>query len=1329
VATVVVRRPLRRPAPEMPSGDLALEAPPEIPPPPGRQWTQALMVLPMVLMMGAMVLMFSGGFGSGGSGGNFGALRFVFIGAMGVAMLIMVLAAFLNGGGPSKKEMGHARRLYLRGLAQHRVRVGRTARRQRTALWYLHPDPSTLWSVATSYRLWERRRHDADFGVARIGLGRQSLATNLVAPDTQPLEQLEPLSALALRRFITTYSAVPDLPLAMAVNGFSRVYIRGDERARGLVRAVLAQLATLHSPDDLRIAVCAGPEQRVDWEWLKWLPHALHPERTDALGQLRLVAPAITMLEAMLDDQLSNRPRFDPEDRATRVAGPHLVVVVDGGQISGSDHLMAGLGVEGATVIDLTSSPPRVPDRSAVVLDVTLDGRLFSYTADGEIELGKADDLPIVSAEALARQLAPLRLTSGARGEAPLSSELGLEELLELGDPYAFDPADTWVPRPNRDKLRVKFGLQPDGSTIELDLKESALDGMGPHGLLIGATGSGKSELLRTLVLALAVTHPPNSLNFALIDFKGGATFTRLDRLPHTSAVITNLADELPLVDRMADAINGELIRRQELLRAAGNYASLRDYEKARAAGAPLAEVPTLFVIIDEFSELLSARPDFIDIFVQIGRVGRSLGVHLLLASQRLEEGRLRGLDAHLSYRISLRTFSDMDSRAVLGVSDAFSLPRAPGHGFLRYGDEPMVRFRSAYVSGVHTPQLPGAPVKQGPEPVGLEVYSTAYVTPRVEDEEKPQGKLDEVDDDSIGESLLDILVDRFAGRGSPAHQVWLPPLNDSSALDDLLGGLTADHERGLQPIEPGLNGALRAVFGVVDKPLEQRRDPMVFDLSGAAGHAVIVGGPQSGKSTALRSLIASLALTHTPREAQFYCLDFGGGTLASIRGLPHVGGVASRLNAGAVRRTVAEVATVLAERERRFAELEIDGMATYRELRARGEVEDPHGDVFLVVDGWLTLRKDFEDLEEVITAIATRGLNYGVHLVVAAARWYDLRAQIRDLLGSKLELRLGDPIDTTIDRVGALRVPADQPGRGLCASKHQMLTALPRIDGRSSTDDVPTAVASMVEAVSNAWQHDPAPAVRMLPSRLPYIALPPADDPERLALAVGIAEQDLEPVRLDFRSDAHLLLFGDGDSGKTSFLRTVARRITDTYTPQQARVVLIDHRRGLLGQVSGDHLAGYGSDTTTTTTMLQAIAEDMKGRLPGPDVTPEQLRARSWWQGPELFILVDDYDLVANPMNNPFAPLMDLLPQGRDIGLHLVVTRRSGGAGRAMFEQFLARLRDVGAMGLMLSGDKAEGPLLGGIKGEPLPPGRGRLINRRGEARLIQLAWLDPEN
>ncbi|WP_449224195.1 type VII secretion protein EccCa [Amycolatopsis speibonae] len=1322
MATVVVKRPMRRPAPEMPAGELILQAPPEIPPPPGRQWAQVLTVLPMVAMMAAMLLMYSGSMT--------GSLRFVIYGMMGVAMLGMVVMGFLQGGGPSKREMAYARRKYLRHLAQHRLRLRRSVRRQREAMEYLHPDPASLWSLVSSYRLWERRKDDADFGVARIGRGPQNPAATLIAPDTKPLEELEPLSALALRRFLTTHSTIRELPIAIAVNGFSRVYLRGDrDAALGVLRAMLAQLVTLHSPDDLRVAVCTGEERRADWDWVKWLPHAQHSERTDLLGPLRLVAATVPALESMLEEELTKRPRFDPESDG-RVSGPHLVVVIDGGSVAGSDHLMTGGGVEGVTVVDLTTMPPRALDRTTVVLAVDAEGELLSETIDGEAPLGRADRLGQVAAEGLARQLAPLRLTAGLRGDAPMTSELGLAELLELGDPYRFDPDDTWEPRPNRDRLRLKVGIQPDGSPIELDLKESAQDGMGPHGLLIGATGSGKSELLRTLVLGLAVTHPPNSLNFALVDFKGGATFTRLDALPHTSAVITNLADELHLVDRMTDAINGELIRRQELLRAAGNFSSLRDYEKARAAGAPLPEVPTLLVICDEFSELLSAKPDFIDMFVQIGRVGRSLGVHLLLASQRLEEGRLRGLETHLSYRIGLRTFSEMESRAVLGVADAFKLPRAPGHGFLKVGTEQMDRFRSAYVSGVYQRgNAGGAAIAAGGEHLVLNEYTTTYVAAEITaDEEEPAPAEDP--DTAVGETLLDILVDRLEGRGTPAHQVWLPPLDASPTLDGLLPGLVAHPRRGLSPGGPDTASNLRPVLGIVDRPYEQRRDPLTLDLTGAAGHVLILGAPRTGKSTALRTLILSLALTHTPREAQFYCLDFGGGTLASISGLPHVAGVSGRLDTGAVRRTIAEVATVLANREKLFAEHQIDGIATYRRLRAEGRFGDqPHGDVFLVVDGWQTLRGDFEGLEDMVGDIAARGLSYGVHVVTATARSFDLRMNVRDLFGSRLELKIGDPIDSIIDRRAAMSVPADAPGRGVSMSKHQVLLALPRTDGRNTTEDLAEGTAELVNAIGAAWPGPPAPSVRLLPGLLPYEELPATDEltGAEAGLAVGIHERDLSPMRLDFGADPHFFLLADTESGKTAFLRTLGRRIEKAYRPDQARIVVVDHRRGLLGEIGDDHLLGSGTNDAHSRELLGEVAEAMTKRLPGKDVTPEQLRARSWWEGPEIFVLVDDYDMVATHKQHPLMPLLPLVAQGSDIGLHVVLTRRSGGAGAGLFEPFLSRLREVGTPGLMMSGDRDEGPLLGGMRAQVLPPGRGWLVDRRGGKGLVQLAWLAP--
>ncbi|MEQ6903855.1 FtsK/SpoIIIE domain-containing protein, partial [Nocardioides sp. YIM 152588] len=260
----------------------------------------------------------------------------------------------------------------------------------------------------------------------------------------------------------------------------------------------------------------------------------------------------------------------------------------------------------------------------------------------------------------------------------------------------ATDPP--WPPRPDRERLRVPIGTDADGVPVHLDLKQAAEGGAGPHGLVVGATGSGKSELLRTLVLGLALTHSPDDLALVLVDFKGGATFAGLGDLPHTSALVTNLADELALVDRMADALHGELLRRQELLRAAG-HDSAAAHDAARVAGAPLEALPALLVVVDEFSELLAARPELAETFVALGRLGRSLGVHLLLATQRLEEGRLRGLEAHLSYRIALRTFGAAESRAAIGTPDAATLPPAPGAAYLRVGADAPRRFRAGYVS------------------------------------------------------------------------------------------------------------------------------------------------------------------------------------------------------------------------------------------------------------------------------------------------------------------------------------------------------------------------------------------------------------------------------------------------------------------------------------------------------------------------------------------------------------------------------------------------------------------------------------------------------
>jgi len=1157
---------------------------------------------------------------------------------------------------------------------------------------------------------------------------------SLVPPDSAPIELLDPVSASALHRLLVTHRVQGDLPAAVDLRAFSRVEVTGDDvgRGRALVRSLLCSAVAFHSPEELRVAVLCAPEALTAWEWTKWLPHAGSPREQDAAGPVRLVATSLDELLPLLPDDLPDRPRFGR--RAQERPLPHVLLVVDGVPVPPGNPVVTEDGVLGVTVLDLPEAWGELEDSARLRLHLTgavrADGRaaLTAVRVGEEPALGAGDQVDVVTAEALARRLAPLHVGEGPARADALSSSAELLDLLGLGDVRALDVEAGWRSRPVRDRLRVPIGLAADGSPVNLDLKESAQQGMGPHGLVIGATGSGKSELLRTLVLALALTHSPEQLNLVLVDFKGGATFAGMGQLPHVAAVITNLAQELTLVDRMQDALTGEMVRRQELLRDAGNYASARDYERSRAAGEPLVPLPSLLVVVDEFSELLSDKPEFIDLFVAIGRLGRSLGLHLLLASQRLEEGRLRGLDSHLSYRVGLRTFSAAESRTVLGVPDAHELPSSPGLGFLKPDQSTLLRFRSAYVSGPpaaeDTPRTSAvggttevlpftvAPVYR-PGPVVVEPSAPPAPAPTEE------------------RSVLDLAFARMAGRGPAAHQVWLPPLAESTGLDALMDDLAVDPALGLVSRRWRDAGNLVVPLGIVDKPLEQRRETLVVDLSGASGHVAVVGAPRSGKSALLRTVVAALALTRTPVEVQFYVLDFGGGTFAGVEDLPHLAGVATRSEPDVVRRVVAEVQGIVTAREGYFRAHGVDSVETYRSRRAAGHLDDGYGDVFLVVDGWSTLRAEFEELELELQYLAQRGLTYGVHLVTSATRWADYRTAVRDLLGTRLELRLGDPLDSEVNRKLAQNVPVGRPGRGLMSGKHHFLSALPRIDGSGNGADLGEGVTGLVKAVREGSPGTEAPRLRLLPSWVTVEevrALQPtrAGDP-RPALLLGVDERSLAPVTLDAHSEPHLLLFGDGGSGKSAALRTYLHEVRRSRGPEQAQVVVVDYRRALLGEVPDDQLLHYLTSSAQAVPALAELAAYLTKRLPGPDATPEQLRNRSWWTGADVFVVVDDYDLVATSHGSPLEPLVELMPQAVDVGLHVVLARRSGGAARALYEPVVQAMRDLSMPAVLLSGSPDEGPLVGAVRPRPALPGRAQYVTRSGGSQVVQLAWSDP--
>jgi S-DNA-T family DNA segregation ATPase FtsK/SpoIIIE len=1328
LSTVIVKRPPRVHPPQVPSGEVFLEPPPELArATKGAAGGAVMQALPMLASVGSVAFFFMPGTNM---------LMKLMGGMTLMSSLGFVVMSLVKGRSGGKGKMTDARRDYLRYLSQMRAQVRKTQQQQYTAQMWSHPNPAHLWAIVTSgQRLWERRPTDGDFAQVRLGSGAQRLSTPLVAPDTAPVDELEPICSDALRRFITVQGTLDALPLAVSFRSFWHVLISpagagSADDARAEARALIAQLSAFHAPDELLICVVAAENRRQHWEWVKWLPHAQHPNDNDAAGSVRLIFSDASELEEALGAELLDRPRFS-RDAVALYDQPHLVVVVDGARASGESTLLHGDGLLGVTIVEIDADGHSGPVRGGVHLGI--DGAsLYLETSTGATFSGKSDLLSIPQAEALARQLAPLRVGGGADGDEPLLSALDFTDLMGIGDPGSFDTRRGWKRLAPQDRLRVPIGIGENGEPVILDIKEAALGGMGPHGLCIGATGSGKSEVLRTLVLALAVTHSSENLNFVLSDFKGGATFAGMAEMPHTAAVITNLADDLTMVDRMRDAIVGEMNRRQEMLRDGGNFKNIHDYEKARSAGATLTPMPNLVIVLDEFSEMLTAKPEFLDLFIQIGRIGRSLGVHLLLASQRLEEGKLRGLDTYLSYRLGLKTFSAAESRVVLGVPDAFTLPSIPGSGYLKtvgsdQGNPAGVRFKAAYVSGPYRPQT-RATVERKLDHRRPTLFTSVYQTPPMFEDPVSTTPAVKEEDDSLVDTVLDVLVRNMEGQGLPAHQVWLPPLAEPPTLDQLMPGLATTPQRGLTATEYSGAGRLLVPIGIADKPIEQKRELFQIDLSSAAGHAVVVGGPRTGKSTMIRTIITGLALGHTPAEVQFFCLDFGGGSIAGLSGLPHMSGNGGRLDIDVVRRIVSEVVSILDKREESFRRHGIDSIGTFRAMRARGELPDePFGDVFLVVDGWQTLRADFELLEQDILDITQRGLGFGVHVVITAARWAEIRPQLKDAINTRIELRLGDPMESDIDRKVAANVPPGSPGRGVTKEKLHFLGALPRIDGVEDGTDLAEGVAKTVRAIAEAWQGPTAPKVRMLPLMVAYRELPGPGQRPKQVIPLGVDETKLEPVYLDFNADPHFLMFGEGESGKTSVLRTIVKGISEAYTPAQARILAVDYRRSLLDAIPESHQLAYCAAAPAVQQVLTEIRPFLEKRQPGPDVTADQLRARSWWTGPEIFVVVDDYDLVANQSGNPLLPLAEFLPMARDLGFHLIISRASGGASRALFEPMIQRLRESRQPGLVLSGDRDEGQLLGQVRPSQQPPGRGTLVSRKHGTTLIQTAYIPP--
>ncbi|MEC3920212.1 type VII secretion protein EccCa [Nocardia sp. CDC160] len=1302
--------------------ELRLQPPTELPKPiPASRLRTIMPVVMFAGMAGMMVMMFRGGAVS--------PTMLFFPVMMLVSVFSMMGGAFGSAGAAALNE---DRKDYLRSLAENRRTVHKSENELHDYLRYTHPGPAELARLVGGKRMWEVQVSSQQFLRVRIGRGRIANQVRVIVPEAAPIADLDPVGVVELTRFAKAYSTVGGMPVAINLLSAPLVGLDGDpDMVAGLVRAMIAEVMVLHGPDQVAVAAVLANPDAPQWNWLKWLPHTQHPTDTDAIGATRMVYRTVAELRTRLLAGL-NRGPFSPNNQPT-LDRKHYILIVD---VTGPASERDISGVDGCTWVRLGRAEQGLPRELRLIVDS--DRSLSEATQRGVRRIGVADQMSASAITALARSISPYRLSSVVEVvAAEQAGNASWADMLRIPDPGALRIDRQWprIRDADRARLNIPFGHDPAGGVVYLDIKESAEDGMGPHGMCIGATGSGKSEFLRTLVLSAVTTHSPDYLNLLLVDFKGGATFLGFDRLSHVTAVVTNMEEEADLVGRMEDVISGEMTRRQRILRDAGNFASVADYERAREQGARFEPLPTLLIILDEFAELLEQYPNFAKLFVAVGRLGRSLRIHLLLASQKVPASRMGELEAHLSYRIALRTNQTSDSRDAIGTADAYHLPKKPGSGYLRAGSGDLQRFQAAYVGApyIAPTQASALDVQRARRAGGGYRPPQEFTSAPVVDVRPVEPALAAVAADvPEGEpvTVMETVLQQLAGHGKRAHRMWLPPLNIPPTLDQLVAEVVP--------------GSLRLPLAVIDKPRLQSQDVWSVDLSGAGGHVAVVGGPQSGKSTTLQTLVIAAAMTHTPEQVQFYCLDFSGG-LSGLRGLAHVGSVATARDIDRIRRTFALITSLITQRQTLFAELGIDGMREFRRRRSSAHESaeltdrgDRHGDVFVVVDGWdlgfAVTGPFFDEYMPVMESIALQGLNYGIHLVISSSRWAAIRPAVKDLLQTRIEMRLGDLTDTvfTAHRSVVSAIPANRPGRCVSTDALHMLMALPRNDGEGNPDTAGAGLAVAIEERNRFFAGRSAPEVRLLPVRIGLDEIrsgiaEPTTLAQRLVVPFGIRESDLSRAAIDFGVSAHMIVLGSSGCGKSTVLASLLESIRLQFDRDQARVLLIDYRRRHLDAVPDDMLIGYLTSEREVTAGLPAFVDKMRSRRAPAGVTSKQLKERSWWSGPEIFVVIDDYHMVAQrSMMNPLEPLKDIIVDARDTGLHIIAARNIAQADTALYDNVLGQMKNLNSSGLIMDGSKLDGMLLGDVKATKQPVGRGifvePLLSRRD---LVQAALL----
>ncbi|NIM94893.1 MAG: hypothetical protein GTO18_14425 [Anaerolineales bacterium] len=1367
--------------PELPQGSVEIPNPPEKA---GRGQTLQHLILPFISIFGYILISFTG------QGRN--PLLLIPMGMAAVASSIFAFFSIRR----ERKERKELEAAYEQRLSDLRRDMEDSHHVQRTYYWYNYPEVPRVLEFASGVeesrsgsRLWERRPTDIDFGAIRLGVGtlpstvtyRVAKAENKEDPQMKDAEKIAEDSLY-----------VSDVPITIPLRRPVGQKADDDEKSEGqqprhsigivgqniaktsdIVRSIAMHYTAFHSPLDTRLFVVGTPEAQKRWEWAVWLPHTNSRSESYLGDQMVFDQEVIPAFWDAIAEELDKRQLRLQDKDSGDVTLPFMLVVVDK-QDPLHEHsplrevdseaavsMIMQRGPElGAAILFLVSEAPKIPSDCQGVIEVEPVGSevVFRYAEVGlntPRYIGKADTLDPVRAENDFAQLIKDYTVRRSFGE-DITTYVDLLELLGVGRLEEIPVADNWASSRSPEGaewLSVPLGLMGANKIRGLTFHADA-DGV--HGMIAGTTGSGKSELLLTLIAGMAIRYDPSVLNFVLVDYKGGSAFEPFRELPHCVDIATNL--EGNAVERMFIAIKAELDRRGKILK---DY-NVKHCVEYREKGYHLEDpFPHLFIIVDEFAEMVAENAEYKARFDSITRLGRAIGVSLILATQRPTGAVTDQMRANMKFRICLRVETTEDSRELLKRSDAAFLPsNIPGRAYVQVGSDQLSLMQVARAGGSYNVDKPVILEDfiwlDVEEDVALSGGGSDTVADGDTISDSPDFDVHEITDmldGQIPETLVDWVVGYTALMSQKENvpsqsKPWPDPLPVQLPLNLPINATyinTARSNDGTLVICPAVEAwlegegeweavnwrgtPLRVDIGIVDNPYNSEQRILSIDL--ARGPLVLFGASGWGKSTFLRTLMLALAATHSPGDLQMYALDFGKGGLNAVKALPHLGASIDSTEEARVERLLRMLANIL--ETRRHKVMQYGSLAAYNAENP----EDVMPAVLVIVDNFAEFKENYEHHIPMLLSLVRDGRAFGLYFAVTASQVGDLPGKLYNLFTERMSLKLPD----TTEYIGIVGRGApnfnDVAGRGVVNVNRTPLefqTAVPTQELAEDEDlllDEGGLYEDIAQAMSAAWTGDLPEPVEILPEviMLEDILALQEDKPKSLQAVVGLNDLDRKPTSIDFEKlGPHFLIVGPPLCGKTTTLRTWILSLADLYPPEELGMVIVDPKKTLF-QYGGDH------SLADLPHVLGAISEPEDAELLLKRLKSEYDEAfiedlTSWSGDPYLdrdhrvVVIVDNYDeisSIASPM------VVETLAEfGRKYGsegLHFVI---GGSLGILRARDDLVKQVESPRYSLVLQDAEAVRSLGGklpyGSVNAEYPPGRGFVV-KSVRVQLSQMA------